>query len=114
MGAYIADLGQDDVLNPKDVEERKGKPNNRAMLHYGGFRKDFVENYISNPSKEMDCTRIDICSYVRGSSCIGKRQVEICWEEGANTFHGSTKGYPSSSTALLFGYGSPWTVDIVA
>ena len=46
--AYIADLGQDDVLNPKDVEEicAKAEQSGAYAFYCEDLRKDFVENYI--------------------------------------------------------------------
>ena len=92
--AYIADLGQDDVLNPKDVEEicAKAEQSGAYAFYCEDLRKDFVENYIF---KSIKGNGLYENRYLLGTSvarpCIGKRQVEICWEEGAKHIsHGST------------------------
>ena len=62
--AYIADLGQDDVLNPKDVEEicAKAEQSGAYAFYCEDLERISWRITFSNPSKEMDCTRIDICS----------------------------------------------------
>lgn len=92
--AYIADLGQDDVLKAEDVDAIRDKAERSGAYAFycEDLREDFAENYIF---KAIKGNGIYENRYLLGTSvarpCIGKRQVEICWEEGAKHIsHGST------------------------
>ena len=84
--AYIADLGQDDVINQeqKDAIAEKAKASGAYSFYCEDLRKDFVVNYVF-PSIQSNCLYEG--RYLMGTAiarpCIGKRQVEICWEENA-------------------------------
>lgn len=92
--AYIADLGQDDCKTEADKEEikRKAEMSGAYSFYCEDLRKDFVENYVY---KSIRGNGLYEGRYLLGTSvarpCIGKRQIEICWEEGARHIsHGST------------------------
>jgi len=92
--AYIAHLGQDDVLKPEDVDAicAKAEQSGAYSFYCEDLRQDFVDNYIF---KAIKGNGLYENRYLLGTSvarpCIGKRQVEICWEEGAKHIsHGST------------------------
>ena len=92
--AYIADLGQDDVKNPADVEAicAKAEQSGAYCFYNEDLRSEFVEDYIH---KVVRAGAIYEGRYLLGTSiarpCIGKRQIEVCRQEGANfVSHGST------------------------
>ena len=92
--AYIADLGQDDVKNPADVEAicAKAKQSGAYAFYNEDLQKEFVEDYIH---PVVRANAIYEGRYLLGTSiarpCIGKRQIEICRREDAKyVSHGST------------------------
>jgi len=92
--AYIADLGQDDVVDPGAIEEIKEKA--RASGAYAfecrDLRREFIQDYV------FECIKANCLyegRYLLGTAmarpCIAKTQVEIAWAEGAEyVSHGST------------------------
>jgi argininosuccinate synthase len=92
--AYIADLGQDDVKNPEDVEAicAKAEQSGAYCFYNEDLQQEFVDDYIH---KVIRANAIYEGRYLLGTSiarpCIGKRQIEICRREGAEyVSHGST------------------------
>jgi argininosuccinate synthase len=92
--AYIADLGQEDVKDPAAIDEicEKAKASGAYSFYCEDLKSDFVNNYV------FECIKANALyegRYLLGTSmarpCIAKRQVEICWKEGATHIsHGST------------------------
>jgi len=94
VAAYIADLGQDDVVTEEAKKEicRKAELSGAYAFYCEDMRKEFVDDFVlpmiaSNALYEG--------RYLMGTSiarpAIAKRQVEICVEEGAEYIsHGST------------------------
>ena len=80
------DLGQDDCRTEEDKEEiaRKAEMSGAYAFYCEDLKKDFVENYVF---KSIRGNALYEGRYLLGTSvarpCIGKRQVEICWAEGA-------------------------------
>ena len=92
--AYIADLGQDDVASSADVEEIKEKAavSGAYAFYCEDLRREFVDDFVF---PMLASGSLYEGRYLLGTSiarpCIGKRQVEICWEEDAKYIsHGST------------------------
>jgi len=92
--AYIADLGQDDVKTQEDIDAicAKAKQSGAYSFYCEDLKEDFLTNYVY---KAIKGNGLYENRYLLGTSvarpCIGKRQVEICWEEGARHIsHGST------------------------
>merc|ERR1719353_360750 len=115
--AYIADLGQDDTLEEKDREEicAKAEQSGAYAFYCEDLRKDFVTDFVFPTIK---ANTLYEGRYLLGTSvarpCIAKRQVEICWEEGANHIsHGSTgKGNDQVRFELCY-LGMDATLDCV-
>mmetsp|Transcript_1286 Transcript_1286/g.1527 ORF Transcript_1286/g.1527 Transcript_1286/m.1527 type:complete len:461 (-) Transcript_1286:1272-2654(-) len=94
VAAYIADLGQDDVKSPKDVEDicKKAEISGAYCFYNEDLKSEFVNDFVY---PMISSSAFYEGRYMMGTSiarpCIGKRQVEICWEEGAKYIsHGST------------------------
>jgi len=92
--AYIADLGQDDVLTDEMVEaiSAKAETSGAYAFYCEDIKKEFVTDFVF---KMLKTSALYEGRYLMGTSiarpCIAKRQVEICWEEGAQwVSHGST------------------------
>jgi len=92
--AYIADLGQDDVLTNEMVEaiRDKAETSGAYAFYCEDVKSEFVTDFVF---KLLKCATLYEGRYLMGTSiarpCIAKRQVEICWEEGAQwVSHGST------------------------
>eukprot|EP00939_MAST-03C_sp_MAST-3C-sp1_P003835 g3835.t1 len=92
--AYIAHLGQDDVRDSADIDaiRDKAEASGAYAFYCEDLREDFVNNYVY---KAIKGNGLYENRYLLGTSvarpCIGKRQVEICWREGAKHIsHGST------------------------
>lgn len=92
--AYIADLGQDDVVDRAAVEEIKGKAeaSGAYMFESVDLRREFIKDYV------YECIKANCLyegRYLLGTAmarpCIAKKQVEIAWREQAQfVSHGST------------------------
>jgi argininosuccinate synthase len=92
--AYIADMGQDETLNPKDVEEicAKAETSGAYAFYCEDVRREFVTDFV------FPTIRASVLyegRYLMGTSVarpmIGKRQMEVVAEEGAQyVSHGST------------------------
>lgn len=92
--AYVADLGQDDVLTDEMVNEisAKAETSGAYAFYCEDVKKEFVTDFVF---KMLKTSALYEGRYLLGTSvarpCIAKRQVEICWEEGAEwVSHGST------------------------
>ena len=92
--AYIADLGQSDVLSESDKAAIKTKAalSGAYAFYCEDLRREFVEDFVF---PMISSNAIYEGRYLLGTSiarpCIGKRQVEICHREGATHIsHGST------------------------
>lgn len=92
--AYIADLGQDDVLTDEMVEaiRDKAETSGAYAFYCEDVKKEFVTDFVF---KMLKTSCLYEGRYLMGTSiarpCIAKRQIEICWEEGAEyVTHGST------------------------
>jgi|TARA_B110000208_G_scaffold191308_1_gene257731 argininosuccinate synthase len=92
--AYIADLGQEDVVTQeaKDAIRDKAEASGAYSFYCEDLSEEFVTDYAFTALKTGALYE---GRYLLGTSiarpCIGKRQVEICWEEGARAIsHGST------------------------
>jgi len=92
--AYIAELGQDDCLTVEQRDEikRKAQISGAYAFYSEDLKKEFLEDFVY---PMVAANSIYEGRYLLGTSiarpCIGKRQVEICWEEGAKHIsHGST------------------------
>ena len=92
--AYIADLGQDDVLDPSDVEaiSAKAKQSGAYAFYCEDIRKEFVTDFVF---KSIRANGVYEGRYLMGTSIarpmIGKRQMEVVANEGAKyVSHGST------------------------
>jgi len=115
--AYIADLGQDDTLEEKDREEicAKAEQSGAYSFYCEDLRRDFVTDFVFPTIK---ANTLYEGRYLLGTSvarpCIAKRQVEICWEEGATHIsHGSTgKGNDQVRFELCY-LGMDATLDCV-
>lgn len=92
--AFIADLGQDDVMTDEDKEiiKQKAAASGAYSFYCEDMRKEFVEDFVYpmiSASAKYESRYLFGTSIAR--PCIGKRQVEICWEEDAQHIsHGST------------------------
>ncbi|KAH8069286.1 argininosuccinate synthase [Aureococcus anophagefferens] len=86
--AYIADLGQDDVVDAGAIEEIKAKA--EASGAYASecvdLRREFIRDYV------YECIKANCLyegRYLLGTAmarpCIAKKQVELAWREGAST-----------------------------
>ena len=92
--AYIADLGQSDVVDSKAIDAiaEKAEMSGAYKFVCADLRRTFVEDYV------FECVKANAIyegRYLLGTSmarpCIAKKQVEIAWEEGAGyVSHGST------------------------
>ncbi|GBG23804.1 Argininosuccinate synthase [Hondaea fermentalgiana] len=94
VAAYIADLGQDDVKTEEDKEEikRKAELSGAYAFYCEDLRQEFVDDFVY---PMIAANAIYEGRYLLGTSiarpAIGKRQVEICHNEGATHIsHGST------------------------
>jgi len=92
--AYIADLGQDDVLTDEMVDaiRDKAETSGAYAFYCEDVKSEFVTDFVF---KLLKTSALYEGRYLMGTSiarpCIAKRQVEICWEEGASwVSHGST------------------------
>ena len=92
--AYIADLGQSDVLDEGAIDAiaEKAKKSGAYKFQCADLRESFVEDYV------FECVKANAVyegRYLLGTAmarpCIAKKQVEIAHEEGAkHVSHGST------------------------
>lgn len=92
--AYIADLGQEDVRNPQDVEKikQKAEKSGAYAFYCEDLKRTFIEDYVF---PMISSNALYEGRYLLGTSiarpCIANRQVEICAEEKAShVSHGST------------------------
>ena len=115
--AYIADLGQEDVVTQeaKDAIREKAEASGAYSFYCEDLREEFVTDYAFEALKSGSLYE---GRYLLGTSiarpCIGKRQVEICWEEGARAIsHGST-GKGNDQVRFEMAYlGMDATIDCV-
>ena len=92
--AFIADLGQDDVKSPEDIDAicAKAEQSGAYSFYCADLRKPFVENYV------FPCIQANGVyegRYLLGTSmarpCIAEAQIQVCRKEGATHIsHGST------------------------
>ena len=92
--AYIADLGQDDLKTQADKDAVRDKAQESGAYAYycEDQRREFVTDFVF---EMLRAQAVYERRYLLGTSvarpCIGKRQVEVCWNEGATHIsHGST------------------------
>lgn len=92
--AYIADLGQDDLATDADKDAVRDKAQESGAYAYycEDMRREFVTDFVF---ELLRAQAVYERRYLLGTSvarpCIGKRQVEVCWNEGATHIsHGST------------------------
>lgn len=92
--AYIADLGQDDVLSQEDRDaiRDKAEASGAYAFYCEDQREEFVNDFVY---KAISANALYEGRYLLGTAvarpCIAKRQVEVAWAEGAGyVSHGST------------------------
>jgi argininosuccinate synthase len=92
--AYIADLGQDDLKTQEDKDAVRDKAQESGAYAYycEDQRREFVTDFVF---EQLRAHAVYERRYLMGTCvarpCIGKRQVEVCWNEGATHIsHGST------------------------
>ena len=94
VAAYMADLGQDEIASEEEKKavEEKAKASGAYAFYLEDLREEFVSDFVY---PMIAANAIYESRYLLGTSiarpCIGKRQIEICHNEGATHIsHGST------------------------